>query len=220
MRISAATLMPQQPRIPVIQRTQSPLSQSASSQSSSPIPPAHLQDSDWNTTDEWDTPASQIKTSPSPVPSTLTMTKEAKAAEMARRKEERKQVIRILAPEKCKLIVYALAHCHVERTEESSDKDVNRIELPSASHTDYISRPLNPDPFNLFGIYRFLCKQHLVYFVHSGITFLLVNLFFLFLSSLLMENYTVYCSSNLRCVLSEFCMPNKFQPVFCPLQPA
>jgi len=178
MRISAATLAPQQPRIPVIQRTQSPLSQSASSQSSSPIPPAHLQDSDWNTTDEWDTPASQIKPSPSPVPSTLTMTKEAKAAEMARRKEERKQVIRIFAPEKWKLTFSALAHCHVERTEESSNKDVNRIELLSASH-NYIPRPLNY-PFNLFGIYRFLCKQHLVYFVHSGITLLLVNLFFLF----------------------------------------
>jgi len=140
MRISAATLVPQQPRIPVIQRTQSPLSQSASSQSSSPIPPAHLQDSDWNTTDEWDTPASQIKPSPSPVSSTLTMTKEAKAAEMARRKEERKQVIRIFAPEKCKLTVFALAHCHAQRTEESSDKDVNRMESLSASHIDYIPR--------------------------------------------------------------------------------
>jgi hypothetical protein len=52
------------------------------------------------------------------------MTKEAKAAEMARRKEERKQVINIFAPEKCQLTVFALAHCHVQRTEESSHKDV------------------------------------------------------------------------------------------------
>ncbi len=65
------------------------------------------------------------------------MTKEAKAAEMARRKEERKQVIHIFAPEKCELTVFALAHCHAQRTEESDDKDVNRIELQSASHKDY-----------------------------------------------------------------------------------
>jgi len=78
------------PRIPLIQRAQSPVSRPYSSQSSGPKSPQL--DSSWDAADTWDTPA-QAKPSAGPAPSNnVALGKEEKAAEMARRKEERKQV--------------------------------------------------------------------------------------------------------------------------------
>ena len=77
-------------RSPAIQRVQSPLSRPSSRGSG---PQSALQDSNWETDGMWDTPVDK----PSPG-STLSsaaqspISKEDKALEMARRKEERKQV--------------------------------------------------------------------------------------------------------------------------------
>jgi SCY1-like protein 1 len=60
---------------------------------STPVPPSHSLVAIWNTNDEWSTSLPEAKPPASPTPTTpITMTKEEKTAEMARRKEERKQV--------------------------------------------------------------------------------------------------------------------------------
>ncbi|PPQ70522.1 hypothetical protein CVT26_013980 [Gymnopilus dilepis] len=85
-------------RSPAIQRVQSPLSRPSSRGSG---PQSALQDSNWETDGMWDTPVDK----PSPG-STLSsaaqspISKEDKALEMARRKEERKQRIAMLKEQK------------------------------------------------------------------------------------------------------------------------
>ncbi|KAJ3517647.1 hypothetical protein NLJ89_g377 [Agrocybe chaxingu] len=83
---------------PSIQRAQSPISRPLSSQSSGPKSPGVH--SSWEAENAWDLPAA-----PKPTPSlassnSAVLTKEEKALEMARRKEERKQRIAMLKEQK------------------------------------------------------------------------------------------------------------------------
>ncbi|KAF9528531.1 hypothetical protein CPB83DRAFT_314898 [Crepidotus variabilis] len=91
----------QHPRIPSIQRAQSPLSRPVSALSASPSAlKAPQQDSGWGTSDDWDEPSAPLKAPAASLPAPVTMSKEDKAAEMARRKEERKQRIAMLKEQK------------------------------------------------------------------------------------------------------------------------
>ncbi|KAF8160923.1 hypothetical protein B0H34DRAFT_698710 [Crassisporium funariophilum] len=86
---------------PVIQRAQSPISRPYSSQSSNPQTP-QTEASGWEMNGGWDTEETPSST-PSRAPNKLSsavMTKEEKALEMTRRKEERKQRIAMLKDQK------------------------------------------------------------------------------------------------------------------------
>lgn len=77
---------PQASRLPAVQKTQHiPLS-------SSTLSGPQSQDSSWNTTDDWVVSLPQAIIQAGSPNKPITMTKEEKAAEMAKRKEERKQV--------------------------------------------------------------------------------------------------------------------------------
>jgi len=79
-------------------------------------PPA--QNEDW--TDSWDTPepvAAKPKASPS-IPLTAAVSKEDKAAEMARRKEERR-LVRFAFEKPLISLTYHPAYCYVEGAEEA-----------------------------------------------------------------------------------------------------
>jgi hypothetical protein len=69
--------------------------------------------------DDWDSPKAHARLSPSPSlkPTSGSLTKEEKAAEMARRKEERKQVC--CGKSYCSFLMFHPAHCTTEGTEES-----------------------------------------------------------------------------------------------------
>ncbi|PPQ93682.1 LOW QUALITY PROTEIN: hypothetical protein CVT25_012741 [Psilocybe cyanescens] len=88
-------------RIPIIQRAVSPIPRPYSSQSSRPTSPP--QETGWENSGDWETTDSKHSAVASPggtaaVP--VTLSKEDKALEMARRKEERKQRIAMLKEQK------------------------------------------------------------------------------------------------------------------------
>lgn len=107
------------------QRALSPIPRPYSSQSSHPKSPT--QATDWDSAGDWESSnkSTEIPSSQTPVAGTANLSKEEKALEMARRKEERKQVSH---PRRIDLgnsnTDKTTAYCYAERTKESRGQSI------------------------------------------------------------------------------------------------